>query len=242
MLTRIRTLVFTHHRRGLFGNRAHFERAVGAHIENGPHMQSADRSVRVPGAARAVLFKHARQAVGVFGQMLKRHRAILDEGHWFAVTLHRHHDVEARLAHLPEIALQKRIGDFNHAAGQPEFAHQFDKLFEFGHLLGLIFAGEFNQQNRCRLAFDTTVDDRTEGRIVTRQPDHGVVDQFNRRRIEFDDVLRRFHRAVKSREVANAQRLVPRQRRQIQMDTFRIRQRTLGTHQQMGHVERRGGH
>ncbi len=45
--------------------------------------------------------EHLGQAVGVLGQMLERHRAVLDERHRLAVAFHRHHDVEARPCALP---------------------------------------------------------------------------------------------------------------------------------------------
>jgi hypothetical protein len=38
--------------------------------------------------ARAVPREHLVSRVGVFGQVLERHRAVLDEGHRLAVALH----------------------------------------------------------------------------------------------------------------------------------------------------------
>jgi valyl-tRNA synthetase len=58
-----------------------FDTVLRAHVEHGSHMKRAYRCVRVPRAARAVLLEHACQALGVFGEMLQRHRAVLDEGH-----------------------------------------------------------------------------------------------------------------------------------------------------------------
>jgi hypothetical protein len=89
-----------------------------AHIEYGAHVQRANGSVRVPGTRRTVLLENARQLVGVLGQVLERHRAVLDEGHGLAVALHRHHDVESRLAHLPEVALEAGIDHLDHAPRQ----------------------------------------------------------------------------------------------------------------------------
>ena len=45
---------------------------------------------------------------GVVGEMLERHRAILDEGDRLALLLHRHHDVEAGGAHIGDRGLQRR--------------------------------------------------------------------------------------------------------------------------------------
>ena len=88
-------------------------------------MQRADRRVRVPGAARAVLREHLGQPVDVVGEMLERHRAVLDERHRLAVALHAHHDVEAGLAHVPQRLLRARLrSSRTTAAGQAEVAHQ----------------------------------------------------------------------------------------------------------------------
>ena len=70
--------------------------------------------------------------VGVFGEMLERHRAILDEGDRLSLLLHRHHDVEAGGAHIGDRGLQRRIEHLDHAApvraglvpAEAEIAHQ----------------------------------------------------------------------------------------------------------------------
>ncbi len=110
VLAGMRALVFAHHGEGLFGDRAHGMHVfVLAQVEHRPHVQAAGAGMRVPGAARAVLVEDRGQARGVFGQMLERHRAILDEGDRFALLLHRHHDVEAGGAHLGDRGLQGGI-------------------------------------------------------------------------------------------------------------------------------------
>ena len=90
----------------------------------GPHMQGADRGMGIPGAVGAVAREHLGQRRGIFRQMLQRHGAILDEADRFAVALQAHHDVEAGLAHLPQILLRRVVLHFHHAAGQAQIAHQ----------------------------------------------------------------------------------------------------------------------
>ena len=157
-------------------------------------MQGADRGVRVPGAARAVLGEHLCQLVGIFGKVLERHGAVLDEGHRLAFAFHRHHDVEAGFPHLPHFLLQRGVGDLDHAAGEAEFGHQLHQLFQFRVLLAAVVAGEFDQQNRVRVALEKTVDDGLERGIAAREFAHRAVHQLHRRRPEFDDMLRREHR------------------------------------------------
>ena len=86
-------------------------------------MQGPDRSVGVPGALGVVFVKNLGQAVGVIGQVLQANRAILDEGHRFTVALHRHHDVEALLADLPNRRLETGVGGFDNRVRKPEIGH-----------------------------------------------------------------------------------------------------------------------
>ncbi len=227
MLAGIRALVFPDQRRSFFGNCAHFLRTVAAHVEYRPHMQATHRSMRIPGAAGAVLVEYLGQAVGVFSEMFQRYCAVLDKRHRFAVAFHRHHDVEAGLAHFPEFLLHGRIDDFDDAARQATFPHQCHQILQAANLLVAILTGEFHQQDRLGLAFHALVDDRSECRIATRKIDHRAVDQFHRCGFQLDDVLRRLHRLVERREMTHAQRLVSRQRRQFQFEAPRKCQRAL---------------
>ena len=187
-------LVAPHQFARLLGDGAHLPGAVLLHVEHRAHVQGADRGVRVPGAARAVPGEHLGQLVGVLGQMLQRHGAVLDEGDRLALAFHRHHDVEAGFPYLPHFPLQRCVGDLDHAAGEAEFGHQFHQLPELGELLAAIVAGEFDQQDRFRIALEKTVDDGLERGIAAREFDHRAVHQFHRRGREFDDMLRRLHR------------------------------------------------
>ncbi len=68
--------------------------------------------------------------------------------------------------------------------------------------------------------------------------DHGAVHQLHRARLELDDMLGRFHRLVKGREVTYAQDLVRRDRLQFELQTGEKRQRTFRTDQQACQVAR----
>jgi hypothetical protein len=56
----------------------------------------------VPRAARAVAAEYFGEAVDVFGEVRERDGAILDERHRLAVAAQAHHDIEARLPHVPQ--------------------------------------------------------------------------------------------------------------------------------------------
>ena len=59
VLAGMRALVVAHHREGFLGDGAHrLHVLLLAQVQHRAHMQAADRGVRVPGAARAVLLEH----------------------------------------------------------------------------------------------------------------------------------------------------------------------------------------
>ena len=219
-----RALVFAHHRARLLGDRAHLRGAVAPHVEDRPHVQRADRRVRVPRAARAVLAKHLRQAVDVIGEVSERDRAILDERHRLAVAAHAHHDVEARPCAPPTTPFaRRRRPSRTTRSGNPSIAHQRARDRRGGGpAASARFAHEFDQQDRLRLADERRVDDRPERRIAAREVDHRPVDQLHRRRPELDDDARAFHRAMERRKVDDAERAMPRQRRELQASISRV--------------------
>jgi hypothetical protein len=130
MFAAIGALVLAHQLGGLFGDGAHLGCAAlrpgPTHVEDRAHVQGTDRGMGIPGAAGAVLREHRRQRVGVVGEVLERHRAILDEADRFAVALQAHHDVEPGLPHLPEAPLRRVVDYLDHAVRQTEIAHHLD--------------------------------------------------------------------------------------------------------------------
>ena len=147
--------------------------------------------------------------------MLERDRAILDEGNRLAVTLHRHHDVEPRLAHLPERFLRGRLDDAHHRTRKAQIAGELHESLELLALHRFLGTGEFDEQDRIRFADQGALDDRPECRIGARQIQHRPIDQFDRGGRELHDVPGRLHRAMKRREVDHAENLVRRQRREL---------------------------
>ena len=199
-------------------------------------MQAAGARMRVPGAASAVLLEHLGEPRSVFGEMLERHRAILDEGNRFALVLHRHHDVEAGGAHVGDRGLQGRIEHFDHAAllraglveAVAEIAHQFGELFQPAQIFVLIVLAEFDQQDRVRIAAHEPLQRRAKHRDLARKLDHGAVDQFDADRLQPHDVLGRIHRIVEAAEVTGADRAAAEQRRELQLDLRGEAERAFG--------------
>ena len=117
------------------------------------------------------------------------------------------------LAHLPNGALQIRVGDLDHAARQAEVRHQLHQVLQPAGAL----VGKFHQQDGVGIALEEGVHRLHERRDLARQADHGAIDQLDRRGAELDDVLRELHRGVELREVAHAERALLGQACKLQM-------------------------
>ena len=168
VFARINPLVFTHQFRGFFRDRAHFHRAVGTHVQYRSHVQRTDRRVRVPGALRTVFFKYFGKTPRVFGEMLQWHAAIFDEAHRLTVPAHRHQDVEARFAYVPQRFLRAAVDHFDDAIRHTEVRHHHSEIVQFFREQRVVVACKFHQQNRFRLPDQRRIDDRPERGIATR--------------------------------------------------------------------------
>ena len=108
--------------------------------------------------------------------MLERDGAILDEGDRFALLLHRHHDVEPGGAHFGDAGLQFRIEHLDHAApfsaalvpSDAEIADQRAEALQPPHIL-VVVLGEFDEQDRFRIAAQEGIDGRLVHRDVAGQ-------------------------------------------------------------------------
>ncbi|KNX42615.1 hypothetical protein ROTO_09170 [Roseovarius tolerans] len=117
MLAGMRALVVAHHLERGFGDLAHLAHVLfQLEVEHRAHVQAPLGGVGIPCAGGAVLMKDLCQTVSVIRQMIKRHGAILDEGHGLSLVLHRHHDVEPRLAQLSDLGGKGHVPDLDHAA------------------------------------------------------------------------------------------------------------------------------
>ncbi len=146
--------------------------------------------MRVPGAARAVLLENGGEARGVIGQMLERHRAVLDEGNRLSLFFHRHHDVEAGGAKLGDRALQGGIEHFDDAAplfsalvpAEAEIAHQVLEALQPADIFFLIVLAEFDEQDRVGIPAHEFLQRRAEHGDRRGKLDHGAVDELDRDR------------------------------------------------------------
>ncbi len=205
VLARVGAVVAAHQLRGLLRDGAHpGDVAAELHVEDRAHVQAADRGVGVPRAAGAVLGEHLGDGVGVVGEVFERHRAILDEGDRLRVALHRHHDVEAGLADLPDGALARRLHHLDHRAGEAVVAHAGVEAPEVALERREVVARELRQQQAVRLPAGDVGERRAEQRDVGTEHQHVVVHEFHGDRGQIDDRPRRLHRGAEGGEVAHA--------------------------------------
>ncbi len=199
-------------------------------------MQAADRGVGVERPLGAVLAEDLGELVGVLGQVLERHGAVLDEGHGLPVALHRHHDVEPRLSHFPQVLLRAGLQQLHDAAGEAQVRHELREALHAPHLLVAIVAGELHQQDRVGRAAHMGVDGGREGGNRARELDHRAVHELHGAGPQLHDVLGRVHRVVEAREVRHAERLVLRDRGEVERDALEPRQRAFAAHEELGEV------
>ena len=81
-------------------NRLHALR--GLEVDHRPHVQAADRRVRVDAGDRVVLANDREEPLDVVAQLLRRDRGVLDERQRLGVALHRHRQAERGFAEAPD--------------------------------------------------------------------------------------------------------------------------------------------
>ena len=126
---------------------------------------------------------------------------------------------------------------FTTLPGVAEVAHQLVQPVEAAQVLGLVVLGELHQQQRVRRPAHVALHHRAEHGDVAGELDQRAIHHLDRHGAQLDDVLRRLHGLAEGSEVADAQRLVLRQRRQLQLQAARDGERALRAAQQRGEVD-----
>ena len=181
MFTGMAALIRAHQREAFLGDGAHFlnVRAI-LHVQHRPHMQAANRRMRIPGALGAVLGENLIQPFGVIRQIIQTDRAIFNEGNRFPITLHGHHDIQARFAHFRNRGLKAGIGRAYHQAGMAQIRHHFIQPRQIAEQRAIFLAVEFHNQQTIRFANQHPVNRGAIDRDGTPQIDHGAIHQFHR--------------------------------------------------------------
>src|SRR5204863_245787 len=75
-------------------------------------------------------------------------------------------------------------------------------------IVGLVFLGEFDDQNRVGFAADRSPNDALEHHDLAAEGDHGAIDQLHSDWAQPHQMLGGIHRLVETAEVADAEHLV----------------------------------
>jgi hypothetical protein len=213
VLAREGALVLAHHARGFLGDRAHL-------LAPPRRMSRIGRTCSVPTEAWAYQVPRCRACANtsvrrrVFGQVLERHRAVLDEGDRLAVALHRHHDVEAGLADLPECLLLLWRRSSRPRCRAAEVGHQLDQALQ-ARSSGLA-SSPANSTSRIASGWPIRAASITGRKAGLSRARSIIVRSTSSTALgaQLHDVLGAVHRLIEAREVHHAQRLVLGQRRE----------------------------
>ena len=209
------------------------------HVEGRAHVQEADRSVGVPGAARAVPREGLLHEGAELGQRGQGDRAVLHDRDRLALALHGHRDVQRGFAHGPDRGLPGRILGAHGGAAGPGPPHDRGQAGEPARERSRRLARELHQEHAVGGGWNQLVDRRPERRIPAGERDHALVHELDGVRIELDDVLHGVERVEQRRERADPEHPPRGPARQLQLELAEERQRALGSHERLG--ERRLG-
>ena len=85
--------------------------SVGLEVDHGPHMQAADRSMRIDAGLGLVPRDDLQELVDVVAQVLGGDRGVLDERDRLGVSFLGHRQPQRHRPQLPDARLRRRIGD-----------------------------------------------------------------------------------------------------------------------------------
>ena len=194
----------------------------------------------------AVLLEDVGEPRGVVGEMLERHRAVLDEGDRLSLLLHRHHDVEAGGAHLGDRGLQLGIEHLDHAAPLGAAVGSSRSRDRPSARRGARGGARSRpgRPRRTRPAAAPSGSPRTNASSVGRNMAMSRASSIIVRSTSSTAMgpsltmcCAAVHRLVEAAEVAGADRAPAEQRRQLQLDRGRERQRALRADQDMREVD-----
>ena len=220
VLAAVGALVFAHQRPASSAMARILGAPSRAHVEDRPHVQRADRGMRIPGAARAVA-RNTSVSASVYSARCSSGTA---QSSMKLTGLPSPFRLIMMLR--PALRTSHRFfcgassGISHHRAGQAEVAHQLDQV------ASACAAARPCRRRRTRPAGSRrarrSAPVRSSARkagLAQRQLDHGAVDQLDRGRApSLTMCCAAVHRRVEGREVDDAQHLAPRQRRSLQRE------------------------
>ena len=130
----------------------------------------------------------------------------------------------------------RAVDDLHDRVGDAEVRHHLFQAIEALQDVVARLTRELHQQYRIRVTHEELVHHRPEAVAVASQADHGAVHEFDRIRIERDDVPGQFHGPIERGEVDDAKHLVRRHGCQLQQQPPRPGERSFRTDQQVRQI------
>ena len=159
------------------------------HVDDGAHVQAADRGVRVDAGGAAVALHDVQEPGDVVAQPRRRHRGVLNERDALRVALHRHRQPQRRLPQAPDAGLGGRVGRPGSAAGDaPRREVLFDGAEAAGQLGRIVRVELHAEQGAGRLvALQHRPAQRVEGGALAGVVEDEAVHHLDRRRPVLED-------------------------------------------------------
>ncbi len=189
--------------------------ALVLQVQKRRHMQAAGAGVRADRHLHVHLVGDARDVADIGGQVLDRHRHILDKVQRLDVAALALHQARLGLAHLPDHLLRGLL-DKAVGAGGGRVAGQdlLEPLDLFEHL-GRAVAIELGDQQRLGVVVADKVGDAVVAAGLALHIHDIAVDMLDRRRVAVEQVRHQLQRGVLLVEGQQHDRGVARQRHQL---------------------------
>jgi hypothetical protein len=149
-------------------------------VDRGADVETADAGMAVVGRLRPVITDDFLETAHELGQLLGRHRRILDVGDGLEVAAHGHEQAQTGLTHAPPVALLRLIGGRHRGVAEPLAGEVGLQLLQFRDGLVLGIAVELDEQDGAGVALHK-LGELAEAGAEAAALDNGVVDQLDRR-------------------------------------------------------------
>ena len=214
----------------------HFRRLLD--VDQRADVEAAGAGVGVIGHAHAQVATERLDARDVGGQVLRRHRGVLDKGQRLPFPAHAHQQAEAHLAQAPDVGLARAVEQRRHRAdGERAAAQARHEIVGSAAQFRLAGAVVFHRQEAERLALHKAAQEAVILRLGARHLQAQVVDQLHGGRAGFENGSHRLQRRDQRRELHDHQRSALRSRCDLELEFGDGGQRAFGAGQQVDQIE-----
>ena len=213
----------------------------GLEVDDRPHVQTADRRVRVDAGPRAMGGDDLQKAIDVVAQLFGRDRRVLDERQRLLVALHRHREAERGFAEAPDARLIRCGLGASPAAPKSRRGQLLLDGGEPRRQVLRVVVVELDAQERARLALQDAAAQPIERRALPRVIEDEAIHHLDRRRPVPQDGRRRLQGVEEIVELDREDCFRGWQRHERDRRRRDERQRALRSDDDLGQIERFGG-